>query len=731
MVAAAVWQKDRENSGVVAGECAVCPAATSCVSVPDGAGMCLFVTVQRFMFPMTNRGVVSLVFRAMRGLTSGVVGGVFAVGLLLSVSRPAEAQEVRPGRQRVVELLRRAADRLRPETLASSQTQRENLLERYAELEAYLAREADAKNAEAWLEYIGFEDAIGDSADVKSDAQQVDALREVYWRLARNVAGLERAPVEAFRKQLRRYVTRLTIGEGPAAVRRLSGGLRSIADTLADPSEPLSAEQWGEIGFYLPYLRATAAEPEAVEVLQKQFSLPSVQLWVGSAMIEDLAVRPVDRERPSDECILGTRVLSNTWLRGQLTAQLLPSVAGAELEIQLRGQFESQGTGYQRKVRVYNRGEADVVVLRRMKLTEQGIEAGEVEVDANLETEILGVSHPSPLVRRIATRKAAEQQPRANRIAESRLEEKLASEFREQLDAQLDDGQLLPGSLAADITKRLDIYSPAMQWSSTNERLRIAFSPSNEDQISTDTLPPPVVGDEDFIVQVHESAVQSVSTWVLGRRRLLDTELEGFARGLAPRLDAEAGATETGPEEEGDGISNGGEQSAEAGEGVNSAESTSAREQEPIEIQFANKSPIIFAAQDGGVEIGLYGQFRQRERTVVPLRISAEFRPEYADGRVVRLIRESDVRIVDPLGARSLARTAVKSAVKAKFEEVFPEQVEVEPIDIPVANPNIGVVSRKLILKQLTAKHGWITAAFDLETTRETPVTAQPSESAN
>ncbi len=57
-----------------------------------------------------------------------------------------------------------------------------------------------------------------------------------------------------------------------------------------------------------------------------------------------------------------------------------------------------------------------------------------------LQTSINQIEHRLRIVRRIATRKAAEQQPEANAIGQGRLQSRLAKQFNDQIEQQLVQG---------------------------------------------------------------------------------------------------------------------------------------------------------------------------------------------------------------------------------------------------------------------------------------------------
>lgn len=586
----------------------------------------------------------------------------------------------------------------------------EKLQKAFWVVEDYLKATTDSQNAARWMEYFHADKLImTEPVPVEMLSQRGLTLRDTYWRLARNVAGLEREPVVRLRNALQESMHAILFRDSQRTAETIERQLGQVAELLRSDAPVLSAEDSARLNRLLHFISSSQLAPQVVAQLHESISQPNVAVHIGQPLLEHWLNRPVARTRPSDECILGTRVLSTVHLQGEFRVRLLPSHEGGQLLLGLHANMSSQGTGYQRSVQIKNRSSGNVFAQRLYTMTENGGRVGPVSADASINSEILGVQHPLKIVRKIGTRKANEAKPQANAISAVRLETRTANEFQQETDAKFalnSDAQRQRETRT--ILQRLDLSLPKRHWASTSDYLQLRMTVAEPEQVTTWVPAPPVSNGHFMLVQVHESLVDNLAAQLLAERTLRDSELESFAKGLFPQL-------------------------ATAGPPARSATANNSdadlQADEPLSITFSALRPIIFEAREGRIRVGLRGsRFVQGERVLdKALEITAAYKIENLPSGTWGLVREGKVEVNFPGGERrlSIPEVALRSNIEKRFATVFPEQLFEQPIDIPplgtgdnasnghnTENGDAVPATLRLRPRSIEAADGWFTVAL-------------------
>lgn len=599
-------------------------------------------------------------------------------------------QLTEPIRRQLAVELQTTASNLSADQLPKFELAVENANQSITSLRQYLRSVADPQRTEAWLDYVDYDRLTTAIENGDSAIEQGRIAREIYWRLSRNVEGLEREPILMLRSSLKRLYESSFFEDQEKVAKTVALQIEKMAETLEESGDVLTPDEAARLNYLLRLINSTGLAPGVESRLQAYIGRPNVRVSIGSDIIQNAVTRPVMEQNPSDECILGTRVISQTELNGNVTARLIPSVGAARIQLMLSARFQSNGTGYNRKVRVANRGYGDVTATRDLFISDGGVELGSVSSSASLNSQILGIEHPLRLVRRIAAKRAAEQKGQANAIAEAKLESRVSGEFSEQTASQVKNGNLLPKAQVATVLTRLDLDQPIKNWSSTEHFLQLELTVKNGEQTTTAVPPPGIVNGYDVVVQIHESAINNSASSILGERLLRDGEIRQFLASLVP-----AELRENSPLP------------------VSMLVPTAGSAEEKIEIAFRPLRPIIFEARDGVVRLGLRGsRFKNGDQVLDrSLEITASYKPIRQASGTVRLERVGKVEVVIPTaGGRglSLADRALRTAIERRFENVFPAVLLDPPFEI--ANPaTAGKPPKPLRIKAIQPRNGWLT----------------------
>jgi hypothetical protein len=661
----------------------------------------------------------------------GVCLGTLAIFIGGMGANPVAAQLSSETRESLLADIAQARQQLDPSRLPDLTTRSQAVLEQFREVDDYLNLTADAENREGWMEYLNvdpLQQAIAEEADPGMRGQ---LAQDLYFRMARNLPGLERGPLIRLRRAAKQLLMTAKLRDQQDLIRRIDRVLERLAEIVQQSDTALSPETASQLNYILNYLDASNQAPQLVERVRVNIGSPNLRVAIGAGRVARMVTRPVLEVGPSDECILGTRVISQTELKGLVTATLLPSADSARFLINLDAQFSSLGTGYNRGVRVRNRSFGNVHAVRPLWIDADGVDLGPVSTTADLDSQILGIQHPLRIVRRIAAKTAARQRSQTNAIAESRLENRVTKQFGEASEGKVSRGNLLPQAAVADVLTRLDLDQPTKHWSSNTDYLQLRLTATNARQTTTAVAPPEIVPGFDVVVQVHESAINNPATFLLAERFLGDGEIRQFLLGLIPAdlkvagvaardLPLEVGAAPAARALELGQALLDGELPDSAAEIVDSAADivksdaeSDEQSDEKIGITFDAQRPLIFEARDGVLTVGIVGtQFRRDENELNRrMRISATFKPVRQEDGSVRLDRVGDLLVTFPNSSDrglSIAERTIVTAIRRRLTRVFPEQLMEVPFDMagPIANMGDGKPLRAVAI---SPRDGWLT----------------------
>lgn len=639
--------------------------------------------------------------RRRRALFSAAAGLV--VGLQIAVTMPEAVAQVSPDqRQSAAAMIDAVREDLDPARIPDLDAARADLRRAYDRLVEYLNATSDAASRDAWLRYIDYESLEEAMAEDAPVSQQGRLAKNLYWRLVRNHPGIERQPVVDFREKVDQFVDAALFRDRERTVEIIDRQLEQIAELLRESEGAFDADELARINRSLQFISASNLAPQVVDRLRSLLGQPNVRVMVGRRVVTELINRPVTRSTPSDECILGVRIIGQAHLRGAVTANLLPSDRNARVQLTLAAQFSNRGTGYVRPVRLETLGFGNVTASRVLHIGDFGVAADPVVANAAVGSELLGVDHHLRIVRRIAARRAAQQKPLANTIAAGRLRDRVAGEFAEETNQRLSDGNLLPGGMAGEALRRLDLDPPERHWASSHDYLRLGLTLRGEHQTSTAVPPPLPPTGHDVIVQIEQSAIDNAASQVLADRTLIDSQLALFVGNLLPNgsLGGSLGRIE----------------SMDPGEAAN--EALEALTRDPLKIHFAALRPVVFEAEGGTLRIGIRGtRFEQGNRVLdQPMEITAVYQPDRLPDGTAALVREGDVRVSFPGGrARRLTipQITLRQAIEEKFQDVFPERLLDKPLEMPSQDRSMSSGGRRpLRAQQIHVDQGWFSVAL-------------------
>lgn len=609
-----------------------------------------------------------------------------------------------------LQLIEQSKSELDPNRLPSQEQTEADVVAAMNAADAFFQRVTNPTNHDAWMRFLDFGPLQSAIEGDESVAKRGNAAVELSQRLSGPEEGLELSRLVALRESLDRYLAALRYGNperGLAVIERqletLAGILSSEENaneqtestprTLAD----LSGEEVAQIESIVETLAAANQASDLVSRITGRYSSPNLRAFVDGRVISDAITRPVNNPERVNDCLLGTRIIGDARVVGNVTGSLLQSEGNIRLLIRLDGQFSTSTKGYNGPVTLRSSGFGQVYAARQLVITEKRVFAGEPIATASLSTQINQINHPLKLVRKIASKKAAEMKPQAEAISRRKLQDRVLEGFRQQTDEEASrtfpdlDAKMRPW------LRRLDLPAPTRTIGSTTDAVHVratmrrpfGLSAPGEgpslSMVRTATSSGTYPGGYSAAIQVHESILNNTVMKLLAGETFTPEKLRDLTSSFGIPSDKDASAE---------------------------TDVTDDEPAESFEVDFSGFRPVYFEARDQTLRIGLRGdRFAQGDRELDRrLEVSAVYRPAITeDGRMI-LIRDEDIDLKFPGGRRlTLSQTAIKANIEEGFDKLFPmtllhrEWTLLSTLQLP------ALAGRSAKVIGIDAQDGWLT----------------------
>lgn len=617
--------------------------------------------------------------------------------------------------------IQQARTELAPDRLPSLADTEAALLSAMEGVESYLQRRATEDNAAAWRRFLNLGPLSDAIQNDESTAQRGRAAVELELRLRDVYPGLELKAMTTLRTAVQRYIAALRYADPERGITSVQKQLDALADILSVAGEEGAAERQprglksltpDEVARVDQLLGAFADANQAaslVSKIQSYYNHENIRGWVDGQSLAEAISRPVNTPTAVNDCILGTRVIGQARVDGNVTGHLLPSEGYVRLLIRLDGSFSTSARGYHKPITLDTTGTGRVYAARQIAITEKGIVLGETVSSANLSTQINRINHPLRIVRRIAAKQAAEQRP----LAEAISREKLRNQVHQQFDAQTAEmaSRSFPSldSFIDPWLHRLDLPSLTRSIGSTSDAVYARVNLQRKFGLAAPGEPPALTslqsqgnaavlpGNYLAAVQVHQSVVDnSIAQLLAGQTFTPDRILQ-----LARTIDFELPGRDSITESVVDGA-------------IAVVQTVGIASQEDYEVDLASFRPVFIEAGNQELRVGLRGtRFSQGERELErSLEVAAVYRPVHGDDGSVWLKRDDEVQLSFPGNRRlSISQTAIKTNMQKSFNELFPTELLHRTIVIPQDSEVRALAGRVIRISAIDLTDGWISIA--------------------
>ncbi len=603
----------------------------------------------------------------------------FVAGLPLCASVHAQISE--HDRSRLLGQIEQDKSLISPDRFPNLETAKREVRGKLDAVDRFLNNQRSKSNADAWRDYLDLK-PLSDALAGDSIANLAQQTLDARYRLIGIDAGLESITFTDLRQSLERLISAIRFRDGEKSKEQLAQQLTLLAERIEKMQGIPSAEDAAAIASLIGLLDESSQAEGVVSTIREVFGRPNVSIFVAEQEVQRAINRSVDQSRAVHDCILGTRIVGQAHTSGFITADLLPSIGSARIQVALTGNVTTQNIGYNGPVKLHTVGHGDVTASRTLHVNESGVMMEPTLATAALRTEITSIDHKLRIVRRIAKKKAAEQKPMADQIAVAKMQYQVGQEFDEQTNRATGIAPLNVSSLITPYLQRLSLADPPRLWGSTADAIFIDSTLRRNDQISTAVTRPAINASFEAAVQIQESVVDNVLGPYLAGRTVNEGEINDLL--------------------------------AQSGRDVASdKKEDNNKENEPsFEIDFARVQPVVFEARDSNVRLGVRGtRFAQGERELkVPMEITARYRPAYTPEGHAILIRDKDVEVHFPGRTRlSISQAGLKRTIQQRFNEVFPDSLLHRAIEVPQTVKLDSLRGRSYRANHIDSRDGWLT----------------------
>ncbi|MEX0669053.1 MAG: hypothetical protein WD060_01160 [Pirellulales bacterium] len=555
------------------------------------------------------------------------------------------------------------------------------LREALGPLDRLLARSASGTNWKTYLEWTALQQqaASGSNADAS-------VLRRVFGRLDAGENGLEMPQFAAVRRAVAGYLEAADAATNPQAGEVYLQRLDKLAAAVAAGASTGVPESLDPVGPLLARLEDSGQAPGAIARIRGAVSRPNLFLEVDESLLARGVNRPVDDVSPINDVVLGTRVRGTGRTTGVVRLDFVPSSANAVVDIALDATNHSDTKGSQGPVTVRTFGTTKVDARKRMLIDDQRIVALPVDARASTDTRTAGIGvnkkFGQRLIRKIASKKIAEMRPKVEAIAEGKARTKVREQFESQTSAAIGQASRDYQAKFRQPLMERGWYPELLQLNTTQSRLCVTARKSLADQIAAFTAPPAVDPDAVLSARVHETMVNNTAEITLGGRTITQKFVEEQMKknNIAVPMELQNDA-----------------------------------DQQPWSITFAKRRPVDLDVEDNRVKMTVRGtRYTSGDREFDAMDVWAAYRIEPGHPGI-RLVRDGDVQIYPPGfvpggGEKlSVSQTSLRRILQKRFNKVFKEVVDVEPLKLPGELAQAG----PLPMEQLDArKDGWLAAGW-------------------
>lgn len=573
----------------------------------------------------------------------------------------------------------------RPATVDQVVVARGELQQALHELDNYLALHGE--NGARWQKFLQHEDLRKQTAaDIKADMR---ALQAALNRYTSGEPGLDAPMFARVRQALQRFVPRARMQQDSQFADRYATLVEGLAKRLEtyDESPQKKDRTLREAALTVGWLEEHEQAPDLVEMVRERYSLPNLYVRVSEDLTRVLMQQQVDRSTPIADCVLGTSISGSGTLHGTLDVEFVPSLQNAVIQTAFSGTIATNTHGVNGPAQIMAVGNTQINAGSRLMLDANGMRSTPTSSRACVNTTITGICSTSPglrgrIVRRVASKKAAQSKGQAEAIAGQHAEKKFNAEMDQNVSQQVGTANAAIQSKVREPLERLSLFPQQVDFRTSPDELTVVALEAGTTQLGAQDAPPALtVADSGLALRVHQSAVFNVISTLLRDRFLNEEKLHALANKTIGSIPDEL---KNDPDQ--------GEWS----------------------ITFDAIEPLTVEFDDDTMKITVFGKsYTSEGSSYDAMNVTGLYKLVPADKGGLKFQRQGDLDILPPgfdptKDKLALRQTTLRTLLKRRFGKLFKEEIEIDGFSLPDRMGKAGsfwIVEHRM-------DDGWLTLAW-------------------
>lgn len=579
----------------------------------------------------------------------------------------------------------------RPATADDVLLVRNELQQALHDLDNYLALYGE--NGARWQKFLQHEDLRGQlKPEAKADLR---SLQVTLNRYTSGEPGLDAPPFARVRRALQRFVPRLRIQQDAQFADRYATLVEGLAKRLEayDESPQKKDRTLREAALTVGWLEEHEQAPDLVAMVRQRYSLPNLYVRVSEDLTRVLMQQQVDRCTPIADCVMGTSISGTGNLHGTLDVEFVPSVQNAIIQTAFHGTIATNTHGVNGPAQIMAVGQTQINAHSRLYLDADGLRSTQTTSRADVNTTITGIGSTLPrlrgrIVRRVASKRAAQSKGQAEAIAGRHAETKFNAEMDQNVREQLSTANGAIQSKMREPLERLSLYPRLLDFRTSPDELMVAALEAGSAQLGAQDAPPALtVPESSLALRVHQSTVFNVFSTLLRDRYLNEEKLHSLANKTIGKIPDEL---KNDPDQ--------GEWS----------------------ITFDPVEPMTVEFDDETMKITVFGKaYTSEGSTYDAMNVVGIYRLVPAENGGMKFKRDGELDILppgfDPMKDKlALRQTTLRTLLKRRFGKLFKEDIEIDGFSLPNRMSKAGsfwIVEHRM-------DDGWLTLAWKNDLTR-------------
>ncbi|MDZ4817704.1 MAG: hypothetical protein SGJ20_01890 [Planctomycetota bacterium] len=594
---------------------------------------------------------------------------------------PVQAGTDKVSMEQLADQIRGAGSQYRPVTEADVATARRTLLAEVKKLDQRLSKAG--KSGADWRRFLRWSQMQQQlAAGNEADTERLDEIAVLY---RTGYPGLELPVVANVGRALQKFNNRLATFKDEEADKHYQSRLDALADEVTALAKVPAMYDSTRASLILNELLVSGQAPELVRNVRRHIHYPNLHVGINPSILAVGINDPINEVSKVQDVILGTRISGTARTIGQLDTKVRESYQNATIDLNLLATAHSRTVGRNGPAVVHSTGVTKLSGVKRIILDPNGFRGIPAVSTAATKTTFTCIAVTSKLFRnliqQIATKKAYQSKPQAERIAAAHAQTRLNNRLNEQAAKFLAEANRGFVTRFRNPLLRFGVFPDDLLFRSSANKIQISATQADPGQIGATTVAPSLPQPADISLRVHQSLINNLATSALGGRRLYKDEVNQLLVDLTGKV----------PEELED-----------------------SEEDRDWSIVFPYQKPIEVTFDDDGFVFTLRGEeYTSGDSAFPAMNVTARYKLEKGPNGI-RAIRQGALEIAPPDFVEgedrlSTTETSVKRILTRRFDKIFKPEIVSKGIQLKGRWQRLG----KINLTQLKFNDGWASLCWD------------------